>query len=350
MSPVSTALPRPDRARIPGLFLPATLAVYLIDGAIARSSVLLERPDVIAPAVTFDLTLFVTFLYWMLVIRRKLARPRTALPVFLASVAAAALTLPPGHRQFVLYVRYLGIPLELAVLVLVVVGVRRAHARLRAAGTELDIPERIHAALEGSVGYRRVADVVATEVALMYYALASWRRRPFAPRGVQAFSYHGATGAAAVFYTLVAASLVELVAVHFLLRAIAPRVALAVLALSVFATVWLLGFARSLQLRPVWMSDEALHVRSGMAWAVDIARADVARIEVGMPKVPPKRTSGYLRAMTVGQPNVLVTLRAPAVARGPYGRTRTVERVSLALDDPRRFARLAAEMGFAGAT
>lgn len=343
---MTTALPRPDRARVPLGFLLAALAVFLIDGAVARSSVLLQRPDVIAPAVTFDLTIFVTFLYWMLVVRRNLARPRTALPVFLASIAAAALTLPPGHRQFVLYVRYLGIPLELAALVLVVVGVRRAQARLRAAGAELDIPERIRAAVEGPVGYRRVADVIATEFAIFYYALASWRREPFVPRGAQAFSYHRETGAAAVFYTLVGASLVELAAVHFLLRAIAPRVALAVLAVSIFATVWLLGFARALKLRPVCVSGDVLHVRSGMAWALDFARGDIARVEVGRPRVPGKRTPGYLRAMAIGQPNVLVTLRASAVARGPYGRTRTIDRFSLALDDPRRFARTMEELGF----
>ncbi len=172
---------------------------------------------------------------------------------------------------------------------------------------------------------------------MAYYAFGAWRRAPLVERGADAFSYHRRTAYAAILYTLVFASLVEVAAVHFVLRAIAPRLSLAVLALSVFGAVWLLGFARSVQLRPITVSDDLLRVRNGLRWSLDIPRATIARLDVGRIRTPAKGTAGYLCA-GFGQPNVLIELGAPVVARGPYGTTRSVTHLSFVVDDPARFS------------
>ena len=87
------------------------------------------------------------------------------------------------------------------------------------------MPERIRAVLGGSAMQSRVVEIVATEASLFYYAFAAWRRRPFVPSSARAFSYHKRNSLAAIFYTLCIASAVETGAVHFLLRAVAPRAA-----------------------------------------------------------------------------------------------------------------------------
>jgi hypothetical protein len=268
----------------------------------------------------------------MMVVRPGHAALRTALPVFVAAVAAAALTLPPGHRDLVQYIRYLGIPLELVAIWLVVAGVRRTHRALNASGVAMDVPERIRMALSGSPLPSRIADVVTMEMSLLYYALASWRRRPFSIPGAQAFSYHRRSSFAAILYTAFLASVVETIAVRFLLRATFPRVAVAVLAVSVFGAFWVLGFARSVQLRPILVTNTQLQVRVGVQWSLDIPRALIAKVDVGRVKPPAKGTPGFLRA-TIGQPNVLIQLREPMCARGPYGTERTVSTIGLTIDD-----------------
>jgi hypothetical protein len=328
--------PRPQRMRSPFGFIIVAALCYLIDGAIARSSLFALRSDLFAPAISIDLTLGVTFAYWLLVVRPKHAPLRSTLPVFLASVAAAALTLPSGHRAVVQYIRYLGIPVELAVVALVIIGVRRAHRRLAAAGIEMDVPERIQTVLSQSLPYPRIADVVGTEVSLLYYALVSWRRTPFIRTDTSAFAYHRRTAYAAILYTLVFASIVEMVALHFLLRAVAPHIAVAVLALSIFGTLWLLGFVRAVQLRPILVSSSLIHVRNGLLWTADIPRDLIEHIAFGRVRAPAKGTPGYLRA-AFGEPNVLVDLRAPICARGPYGTVRSVSRIGLVIDDIERF-------------
>jgi hypothetical protein len=328
--------PRPPRVRTPLGFGVVALLFYLIDGAIVHSAAFAARPDLIATAVSFDLTLGVTFAYWMMVVRPGHAALRTALPVFVAAVAAAALTLPPGHRDLVRYIRYLGIPLELVAIWLVVAGVRRTHRALNASGVAMDVPERIRMALSSSPLPSRVADVVTMEMSLLYYALASWRRRPFGFPGARAFSYHQRSSLAAILYTAFLASIVETIAMHFLLRATFPRVAVAVLAVSVFGAFWVLGFARSVQLRPILVTDTQLRIRIGLQWSLDIPRASMANVEVGRVKPPAKGTPGFLRA-TIAQPNVLIALGEPMCARGPYGTERRVSLLAFTVDDPAGF-------------
>jgi hypothetical protein len=329
-------VPRPPRIRTPLGFGIVALLFYLIDGAIVHSAAFAARPEPIATAVSFDLTLGVTLAYWMMVVRPGHAALRTALPVFVAAVAAAALTLPPGHRDLVQYIRYLGIPLELVAVWLVVAGVRRTHRALSASGIAMDVPERIRMALSGSPLPSRAADVVTMEMSLLYYALASWRRRPFSIPAAQAFSYHRRSSFAAILYTACLASIVETIAVHFLLRATFPRVAVGVLALSIFGTFWVLGFARSIQLRPILVTDTDLLIRVGLQWSLDVPRASIAKIEAGRVKAPAKGTPGFLR-VTIGQPNVLIELREPMRARGAYGAERQVSVIAFTIDDPAGF-------------
>lgn len=178
--------------------------------------------------------------------------------------------------------------------------------------------------------------MVAAEPSILFYAFASWRSKPFVPEGARAFSYHRRNASVATLYTIFFASLVEIVAVHFLLRTAAPRVDIAVLLISAYGAVWVLGFIRAVQLRPILLTSQALLVRTGLLWRVDIPRTAIESIAFGNVKAPPKRTPGYVRA-ALGEPNVLITLRAPARAHGPYGIVRDVARVGLVIDDLKAF-------------
>jgi len=334
------ALPasRDPRTRAFAAFATVALIVFGVDGAIARSGVFLERPDIFAPAVTIDLTLGVTFAYWLLVVRRGRASMRSLLAVFIASAAATAVTLPPGHRALARDVRYLGIPFEFAVLGLIVVGVRRTRRRLAQSGVELDVPERIRLVLGGSSMRSRVADVMAMEASVFYYALASWRRKPFVPSGALSFSYHRRNGYVGLLYAVLGIALVETAAVDLVVRVRHPVAANILLALGLFGVVWVLGMARGVRLRPVVVTREELLVRSGILWHLDVPRAQIARVHTGRVSAPRKGTAGYLRGAP-GTPNVLIELAAPLTAHGPYGAEKRVERIGLVIDDLAAFER-----------
>jgi len=78
-------------------------------------------------------------------------------------------------------------------------------------------------------------------------------------------------------------------------------------------------------LRPVLVQDGEVVVRSGMMWTLRVPVAAIAAVDRGGKfeiKVPP-----------ACEPNVVLRLAAPVVARGMYGIARRVASVGLAVDD-----------------
>jgi hypothetical protein len=226
----------------------------------------------------------------------------------------------------------------LAVVGVVAARVRETARRRAAFGVELDIPERIRDTLGGTGVHSRVATLVAMEMAVLYYAVASWRRKPFVPAGARGFAYHKKNGYAGLLYTIVRIALVEAIALDFLIRVYHPVAANVFLAVDLFTALWLLGLARGVVLRPILVTSDDIQVRNGLQWRLDIPRAQIQRIDFGKVSAPPKRARDHLRTAP-GRPNVLVELREPLRAIGPYGLTREVRRVSLVLDDLAGFQR-----------
>ncbi|OGU07923.1 MAG: hypothetical protein A2W29_05105 [Gemmatimonadetes bacterium RBG_16_66_8] len=88
--------------------------------------------DPVVTAASLDLTLFVPFLYWLLVVRRAGAPWITVVPVFVLSVAAAPLVLPQGAEGALPVVRWIAAPAELLLLGLVARALVRARRQLHA--------------------------------------------------------------------------------------------------------------------------------------------------------------------------------------------------------------------------
>jgi hypothetical protein len=230
------------------------------------------------------------------------------------------------------------LPLEVtavALLVLFALWRRGRRAGRPGAHGQPDVPEQIRDALAAAGLGDGVASALSTETAVFYYALAAWKRKPFAPPGMRAFSYHRRNAYAAILYAVFGVALVEMTAVDLVVRASHVTAANVLLAIDVLAAIWLLGFARAVQLRPILLTADALLIRNGLALNVDVPLAD-ATIEFGRVRAPARGTPRYLRA-TMGQPNALLALRKPATVRRAYGRSRLVDRIGLVLDDPKGF-------------
>ena len=230
------------------------------------------------------------------------------------------------------------IPLEVAAVALIVlVAVWRRGRKAGRPGErgQADVPEQIRDALLAAGLGDGVASALSTETAVLYYALAAWKRKPFAPAGTRAFSYHRGNAYAAILYAVFGVALIEMTAVDLIVRANHVTVANVLFVVDVLAAIWLLGFARAVQLRPILLTADALLIRNGLAVNVDVPISD-ATIEFGRVRAPARGTPHYLRA-TMGQPNALITLGKPAEVRRAYGRPRLVDRIGLVLDDPKGF-------------
>lgn len=103
--------------------------------------------------------------------------------------------------------------------------------------------------------------------------------------------------------------------------------------LTVYGATWLVGIARSLELRPALVGDGYLIVRYGLLFRLKIPRSAVREIRKGMDRradavIPPR-----------SKPDLYIQLSVPRIAELPFGLTKLIECLALAVDDLAGFER-----------
>lgn len=129
---------------------------------------------------------------------------------------------------------------------------------------------------------------------------------------------------------------------HLLVARHHPRIAWTLTVLSLWGLFWLFGDFRAMSLRPVRFGEDALELHVGRRWSARVPFDRIAAIRTVRGAPPPRREVGTLRAVVLGDPSLLLDLREPVVAHGPYGLTREVRRIAIAPDDRARFLELLA--------
>ena len=283
---------------------------------------------VLAWGVTFDLTISIPLLYWFFVVRTGKARALTIAPVFLVGTMTASAVIPRAEQQFL---RQLGaVMVPFAELLLAGALVRRIAKARKERSTSSDPYERIHAAARALAGDGLVANVIASEIAMLYYATFGWRLRAEEPRGT-ALTFHERSGWGSILACIFVLIAAEGLGMHLLLSRWSPIAAWAWTGLDLWAAVWLLGDYNALRLRRSFLDDDALHLRFGMRWSVTIPRELIASIDEVRSESAWKR-KGVLKVSLLEEPTVLITLREPLVAHGMAGLRKTITAVALRPD------------------
>lgn len=312
-------------------FALATLTVYTVCVFALASP---RAGSAVPTAVSIDLTFFVPALWYVFLVRRRGLPAVTVVPVFLLSLVAAPLVLPAGNPGAMPLIRWLGVPAELVLLGLVVRQMARARRTARAVD-DSDVLSRLRAAARTALGNERAADIVAYEFAVLYYALFSWRAKP-SPLEADGFSYHRKTAYAGIVIGLLLAIAAEAVPVHLLLSHWSVKVAWVVTVLGVYGALWLIGDYRAMRLRPTRVDGRGLALRFGLRWGLDVPLSFVRSVrETGRADAG---TDADLSLALRGGRTIRLELAGPLVARGFYGRKKTVLSVEVGADEPSRLA------------
>lgn len=299
-------------ARPQALFFLLVAFVLAAESAALASRGMLVHPDLVRGAVIFDLCAVPAGLWWLLVVRRGLARPRTVARVAVLSIALCAVIF--GRE-----VRLLAAPVELALIWLAVSSVRRA-VQARSAS---DAATALRTGLSDALGDSPVARAVATELAILWYALFSWGRRA-APGG---FTAYKRAGWVAIYAALALACAGEAIPLHFLFRRFGPLAAALSVTVHVYTVLWLVGDLRALVLRPIRIEGRSLLLRIGLRWEADVPLDAIASID----REP---SAKGLKLGVLGSPNLVLRLRAPMQLHGPFGIRKTSDTLLLQVDDP----------------
>ena len=182
----------------------------------------------------------------------------------------------------------------------------------------------------------RVADVLASELAVLFYAFGTWRSTARVPDGAYAFTSHRRSGHGGLIFALVVLTIVEGIAVHLLLASWSTILAWVLTFLSFYAVLWLVADYRATVLRPLLADETEVWIRGGLRWRARVPRDQITA--VARTKPDPQECTTSLAFLTT--PNLWVRFSEPVLLEGPYGIRRHARCIGLFVDEPAEFQRL----------
>ncbi|MCC2546965.1 hypothetical protein LJY25_10955 [Hymenobacter sp. BT175] len=317
-------------------FLFLSLLVGAAEWLVTHSAAFQLRGPVMALAVTVDLTVGIPALYYFFVARRYQLPLSTVAVVFTLSLGVAAWLLPPDGQQYVGWLRNLLLVAEPLLTVLVLVRLRGVLRAYRAARLHYpDFTDNLASSFRTVFG-SALAPVVS-EVAMFRYALLFWLTPAPLPasQSTHSFSMHRESAFTAIMATLLLVSVVEMTVVHLLVMRWHPGAAWALLGLSAYSLLFVLGHLHAVRQRPVLVQEQVLMLRVGLLWRVRLPRAAIASA-VPIRELPALPELLNLAGPLVTAPNVLLTLHEPVAASGPYGLRKKAPHLALYVDEPAR--------------
>lgn len=307
-------------------FLLLALAINLVDRAIVGTIADPGRRMIVSAAATLDLVIVVCAIYYWLLVRPGIRGRVSLIPIALLG-ALRATFLYPNARTLAAFAAG---ACEVALIAFVVIQVRDKVRRNpgQRAGDPVDL---LRASLEPILP--GAARFFAAELSIFYYALFSWRAKPYVPQGAQSFSLHKKGGHADLLYIVAFAGTMEIVPLHLLLHHWSPLASWIVTGLSLYGMLWLIGLARSIALRPVLVGPDYLDVKFGLLFRLRIPRESITAVRRSDPAdaatVVPRRSG----------PNVFMEFADILEAEGPFGLRRPVRRLALSVDEEADFSK-----------
>ncbi len=322
----------------------ATLAAALcaLEWWIVSSAWFALNPNLLALAITADLTLGIPLLFYICMVRTRRSPAIALAPVFLVAVVIANMILPAAQQTYLDRIEILVLFTEAALLLFVVTKLYRViHAYRRVRPQVIYASDALEISLRDGIGTHPVIKILVTELSLPYYLLFGWWRSFTSsdPRNL-VFSYHRKTGYSALlalFFGLIA---IETVVLHILIQHWSPLVAWILTGLSIYSLVWLVGDYQAARLNPIVLSPDHLYIRTGLRWRVDVPLSNIRALRKATHA--DTQAPDYLNAAVYGVAHYTLLLKEPMIVQGLLGIQKQVSNIGLIVDDEQRFL---AELG-----
>ena len=286
---------------------------------------------VMTMALSFDLLVTLPASYYLLVARPRGQRWWTVVGVaVLGMLRTAMLVAPAGLARLILLAA-----IEAGLLGALVV---RARTAWRARGHN-DDPLLVLGRIMPESSLPLAAAIVSSELAVFYYSLLSWWRRPHVVAGMRPFSVHQRGGATAVLYLMAAMGVLETAVVHIVVQHWSTRTAWAFTAFDLYGVLWIVAAARALVLRPILVGADTIVFRASLWWTVAVDRTNVAEVRPFTGTRVKRGSTDPLSLAWFATPSALVRFHEPVIATGLWGRKKTAAALAVPIDDVDGFMR-----------
>ncbi|MEI7024488.1 hypothetical protein [Paenibacillus sp. y28] len=318
----------------------ACLFIFCFDAAAIRYTPFQHDIQWLSIGIALDFVLVIPLLLYFLALRKHKKSVLWIIPFALAGYAALHAVLPASAQPILTFLMYALIPLELLFLgyetVKLVQFIRRFKARRIHGAAPLDT---IRQSVASELGSSKWTALLSHDVSVFYLAFLAWRNSPYVRTNSVAFTTHIHSNYFIIVLVLSKILLIEGIAIHLLLMHWSHLAAWLISLGNVYLIALLLADYRALQLNPILVSNEGLHIQYGLQLSVDLQQQQIESISVVSPASLDKNELNAAFTPIAVEPNVRICLTAKTAISGWFGVQRKVDRLYLHIDRPHEFAR-----------
>lgn len=316
----------------PVAFCALCLALYIY-GVVSAPYIPSHIEDIILP---LDFMVGIPLGFYLFVIRPRRLSLLSVIPVIWIGYGLSIFALGSADAGVLPYLLVVLIPAELTIAFRECLKVTQVYKSARKASADPMVWFR--ETMLYLVRKDAPASMAAAELSVWYYALLSWRKKPYVLPGERAFSYHNAGGYMSMMLGLALAFPVEIVGVHLLISQWSVAAACVVTALSVYAVIWLVGDARARVMRPVAIGDDCVRLECGIQMEAVIPLSEIEKACVTERDACDLPKEDALNFGTFYKANLWIITKRPVLARTITG-TKQVRAIGISIDDPKAMIR-----------
>ncbi len=321
-------------------FLIYGLPIFIILTSIflALSPILTKNPD-LAIGITYDLTLTAPLAYFLL-IRKKNIPNITVVPLFVVGVILASFLLPENQKSHLDLVKTYLLPvIELAFLSVILYNVYHTVREFKInPNKNRDFYLILKESAIRVVGYPKIAKVFTFEIAMIYYALFTWKkiRKP-----INGFTNYKENGITALLGVIVFIILIETFVFHILLIRWNVTVAWVLTISSGYAAIQILGHIKAIRQRYSVIDENQLYLKYGLFGDIEIPLNDIEEVKLTSNDIEGKSRQVEKLALLkeIESHNVAIIFSKKLRVEKAYGISKECDAILLHIDDREEFAK-----------
>ncbi|NVK53056.1 MAG: hypothetical protein HWD85_08990 [Flavobacteriaceae bacterium] len=321
--------------------IPLLMIVSMI--VLSQSSLFFKHPRELSIGITLDLVLTIPLVYFLLIRKKKISKT-TVVSFFGFGILVASFIIPKDYQTVLSIVKKVVFPIiELGILAFLFIKTRSIVLKFRKNRNEsIDFFTAIELASK-EVFPKRVAALIATEAAMIYYLLFDWKKQHLQQNE---FTNYKESGVLALLLGIVLVLLIETFALHIFLLKWSVVVAWVLTFLSVYTILQFISLAKSMTKRPhlVDAENNKLILRYGFFAEAVVPFQLIKGLEVSSKDLPENKSVTRFSPLGELVPhNIILHLKEENKFVSLYGFTKKYTSLAFFVDNKLEFKKMVEE-------
>ena len=296
-----------------------------------------SKKDVVATAFLGDIVITFPVACYFLLIKPLKLKKRSMFLVTSCCLAIAYFILPAHQQGYIAQVKKLTMFAELGLLIYTISKVKRINATYKQLkATSPYNPYLLRKSMVDVLGNSIGIKLMASEISMLKFGLLPLQKKETIPPAATGYSIHKEAGYIAMFSIVLFACFAELTGFHLLIAHYSKTAAIIVSILTVYGIVIIVGDLSAIIKKPVLIMPDRLILRKGIRWVADVERANILSVEklrIGYEPDKDTFSGGILKSST----NICFTFAQPVSVERIYGKTTSVTKIVMTVDDADKF-------------